>query len=405
MDAIVCRHESLRTRVVAVEGNPRQVIDTNVEGVLEIADLTRTSRSNLPGEARRLVEELVQRPVDMAVGPLFGARLIVLADNDHVLVMAVDHVLADGMSMGLLSRDLFSTYGQLARGESSSLPQVKVQLADFAAWQQKQQASWIVRHGGYWRERLRGSWRAPSLSPAPADSASRSWRKHDFRLEGKLRAALRDLAASERTTLPMILLAAYSAVLMRRFEKTEIVLGLLTNGRPYAELSNTVGFFTFTLYLRLELHPTNTFVDLLHSVAMEHRTALEHQDFGFVSNPRNGLMRGHPPTFTWLSINTGRAVGTSDVKRSRGNAGNNMIGIKPFPFARGSAELQGHEDLTIHGGQPWLSLIDTGEDILGTIRYQSSRFAGDEVSRLGRALRAFSSNCAARPRAAVSQLL
>ncbi|HEX7239949.1 MAG TPA: amino acid adenylation domain-containing protein, partial [Longimicrobiaceae bacterium] len=164
---LVRRHESLRTVLARVDGEPVQVIREPAPRVLPVADLSALPAEARGREAHRLAVEDARRPFDLSRGPLLRAALARLADDDSLLLVNLHHVVSDGWSMGVLVREVSALYGAFSRGEPSPLPELPVQYADYAAWQR----AWLTgetleRQIGYWKERLGG---APPLLELPTD--------------------------------------------------------------------------------------------------------------------------------------------------------------------------------------------------------------------------------------------
>src|SRR5215218_1071019 len=164
---VVRRHEALRTTFGESEGEPFQVVHPAGTARLEVTDLSGLAPAEREAAARRLAGEETQRPFDLRAGPLFRTRLLCLGEEEHVLVLAMHHIVSDGWSMGVLFGELGVLHEAFARGEPSPLPELPVQYADFAVWQR----AWLSgqtleRQIAWWRERLAG---APPLLELPTD--------------------------------------------------------------------------------------------------------------------------------------------------------------------------------------------------------------------------------------------
>ncbi|MCP4656631.1 MAG: non-ribosomal peptide synthetase, partial [bacterium] len=163
-NALVRRHELLRTTFPAVAGRPRQVIAPRLELPLPLADLQNLAAERRQAEARRLAAEEALRPFDLKAGPLIRCTLLRLADEDQVLLVTMHHIISDGWSMGIFSRELQALYAVSAGSESAPPP---IQYADFAHWQRRWLAGEVLEAElAYWRERLAG---APPQIELPID--------------------------------------------------------------------------------------------------------------------------------------------------------------------------------------------------------------------------------------------
>jgi amino acid adenylation domain-containing protein len=281
---IVRRHEALRTTFAFVDGRPVQVVSP--PGGL---DLPATDLSGLPAEERedamlRLAREQAARPFDLARGPLFRARLVRLAAEEHVLLMVVHHVVADGWSMGVLFGEMSALYGALSRGEASPLAPLPVQYADFALWQRRWlSGATLERQLAWWRGRLAG---APPLLALPTDRPRPPVQR--FRgalayrwLPDALAGSVRALARREGSTPFMVYLAAFQALLARYSGQDDVSVGTQAAGRTRAETEGLIGFFVNTLVLRCDLSDDPGFGALLARAREAALGAHAHQDVPF----------------------------------------------------------------------------------------------------------------------------
>ncbi|MBV9775387.1 MAG: amino acid adenylation domain-containing protein, partial [Gemmatimonadetes bacterium] len=283
---LVRRHESLRTTFAVADGEPAQVVAPPRPVALATVDL-----SALPAEEReravlRLAAEEAMRPFDLARGPLLRTGLVRLADDDQVLLFTLHHVVSDGWSMGVLTREVGALYAAFARGESSPLPEPPIQYADFAAWERE----WLSGDNlaalvGYWAERLRG---APALLELPTDRprpARRSYRgaQRQRMLPRELLSALHALARREGATLYMVVLAAFKLLLSRLAGQPDVVVGTPIAGRTRRETEGVIGLFVNTLALRTDLSGMERqgFRELLARVREGTLGAYAHQDVPF----------------------------------------------------------------------------------------------------------------------------
>ena len=373
LDEVVRRHEALRTRIVMIDGSPVQEIDEEWGFELGIIDLTAAEPEIKEAEAKRLVEELVNENIDVAVGPLFAARLLELSDQTHVLVVAMEHTISDGFSLEILSRDIWTLYWQSLRGLPLSLPTVAIQLGDYAVWQQKTSRWWTDKHGTYWKERLADATRVRFPSDRDVEGVSRFRSKNTpIQFGMALTSKLRELARRRHTLLAMTVLTAYVAVILRWQEKWDLLLNFLVNGRHRPELGNTVGFIASSLFLRVQLTQNDTFFTLLECVTKEYYTAYEHCDFGRLSIPFPGPDFKRCTSFNWQTalpdnshVTVGRCAG------SDGSA--DVVEFKPFPFrnAASDTDIEWDGDPEVLNGDPGIGLWDTADGVVGNVWYRA----------------------------------
>ena len=281
---IVARHEALRTTFRPADGEPVQVVAPDWKLELPMADCSAVAAVDREAEVQRLIQEEVRRPFDLERGPLLRARLIRLAPDEHVLILVVHHIVFDGWSAGVLSRELSECYRAFSTGEAPQLPELPVQYADYAVWQRE----WLTgeafdRQLVYWRTQLAG---APAVLELPTDfprPQARSDRGATERrlLSRPLLERLMELSQQEEATLFMTLLAGFQLLLSRYTGQDDIVVGSPIANRTRSELEGLIGFFVNSLPLRTDLSGDPSFRQLLGRVRQMALEAYDHQDLSF----------------------------------------------------------------------------------------------------------------------------
>ncbi|HEU0302770.1 MAG TPA: condensation domain-containing protein, partial [Longimicrobium sp.] len=304
---VVRRHESLRSVIRAEEGaEAEQVVLPAGAFHLPADDL-----SALPGEAReeqarRIVHDEIRRPFDLAAGPVFRARLLRLADDEHVLVLAMHHVVSDGWSLGVLFGELGALYEAFSRGAPSPLEPLPLQYADFAAWQREHWTEErLAEQLAWWTRALDGAsavLELPADRPRPAVQSHRGGRLR-VTLPHALAEGVRALARREGATPFMVMLAAFQVLLGRWSGEEDVVVGSPVAGRTRAETEGLIGFFVNTLPLRADLSGDPDFATLLHRVRDTALGAYQHQELPFerlveALHPDRSL--SHAPVFQTL---------------------------------------------------------------------------------------------------------
>ncbi|WP_425927939.1 amino acid adenylation domain-containing protein, partial [Streptomyces sp. FR-108] len=282
LDAVVARHEVLRTRLVAgADGVAHQVIDAPAPHSLPVIDV---SGSDDPlGEAERLVTTDMAESFDLEAGPLLRAALLRLGLGEHVLALAMHHVVSDEWSARILSQEVAALYDAFRAGEPDPLPPLPVQYADFAVWQRE----WLtgeVLDGqlGYWRTQLAGSTELelPLDRPRPPIRSS-AGATTQFTVPVETAQELRALSRAHGSTMFMTLLAALDILLGRYCDTEDIAVGTAVANRNRAETEALIGFFVNTLVLRTDLSGDPTFTELLDRVRDMALDAYAHQDLPF----------------------------------------------------------------------------------------------------------------------------
>jgi amino acid adenylation domain-containing protein len=278
---IVRRHEVLRTRFVEADGKVAQVVAPMPMLVHPIAVDNAQGASHVADEWTR---REARRPFVLAEGPLLRARLLRLAPDEHVLSLAMHHIICDDWSIGLLTRELERIYTALLRGLEPALPPVRVQYADYAIWQRTLLSSeTLAGQLAYWTEHLAGApelLALPTDRPRPAVQTTRG-AMVETSLAPEIVTAARALSRQAGVTLFMTLLAAYYVLLQRYTGQSDLVVGSPIAGRSQGELEDVLGFFVNSLALRVRLEDDASFRALLSRVRDTCLRAYAHQDVPF----------------------------------------------------------------------------------------------------------------------------
>jgi amino acid adenylation domain-containing protein len=284
LDAIVARHETLRTTIVTTNGTPLQVVAAGASAQIEITDLRGLADPEREAEARRLMSGETRRPFDLDRGPLFRAHVVRLGPEEHLLLLAMHHIVSDGWSLGVFSRELTAFYEAFATGVPAVLPELPIQYADYAVWQRDRlQGERLERELAYWRKQLRGApptLELPTDRPRPPVQSSRG-AKQNLLLPPGLAQELRALSQREGVTLFATVLAAFQTLLARYSGQDDIVVGAPIAGRTRTETEGLIGFFVNTLALRTDLSGNPTFRQLLRRVREVTLGAYAHPDIPF----------------------------------------------------------------------------------------------------------------------------
>jgi amino acid adenylation domain-containing protein len=281
---IVRRHEVFRTTFQVMDGQPAQVIAPELTLNLALHDLTEGSEDEREAHLYRQIRDEARRPFDLAKGPLLRSTLLRLGAEEHVLILAMHHIVSDRWSVGVLAEELRALYGAFALGNPSPLPELPIQYADFAVWQR----SWLAgealeKQAAYWKKQLEG---APAVLEVPTDRPRPALQSHlgavrTHFLPKELLDKLSALSQSEGATLFMTLLAAFQTLLSRYSGQEDVVVGSPIAGRNYTEIEPLIGFFVNTLAFRTDLSGDPSFVQLLARVKEVTLGAYAHQDIPF----------------------------------------------------------------------------------------------------------------------------
>jgi amino acid adenylation domain-containing protein len=284
LNAIIERHEALRTTFAVMDGQPTQVIGAPQPVTLVRIDLTALPERRREPAALHMATEAVQAPFDLARGPLLHASLLRLGDQAHVALLNMHHIVSDGWSVGVFLNELATLYTAHAHGQPIALPALPVQYADYALWQRTWlQGAVLDAQLGYWRTQLGGELPVldlPTDQPRPPSCTFRGARE-SLRLAQSLADALRELSRAEGATLFMTLLAAFKLLMQRYSGQNDIIVGAPIAGRTRAETEGLIGFFVNTLVLRTDLAGAVSFRALLGRVRAVCLGAYAHQELPF----------------------------------------------------------------------------------------------------------------------------
>ena len=167
LNQIVARHEVLRTTFVVLKGDPMQAVAASIRLDLPVVDLDRSSHPDAEETISNLAREESQRPFDLTRGPLLRTVLVRLKGEAAVLLLTIHHIVSDGWSMDLITKELRILYDAFAAGEPCPLPELPIQYSDFSLWQREWlQGDVLSRQLKFWKDRLAT---APRLLELPAD--------------------------------------------------------------------------------------------------------------------------------------------------------------------------------------------------------------------------------------------
>ncbi|MDH6118948.1 amino acid adenylation domain-containing protein [Kitasatospora sp. GAS204A] len=283
LEGLVARHESLRSTFVERDGEILAVIHADLRIPLTVTDLSGLPPAAREDERARIVAEEARRPFDLATGPLQRQMLLVLGPEEHQLLIMSHHVITDAWSQDVYFRELRTLYEGYTGGREPQLPELGIQYADYALWQQELlDAGDFDEHLAYWREKLRGAGiTALPSSRERVESAEHLGASYGFDIPASAVQVLRDLAAQEQATLYMALLAVFKTVFARSTGETDISVAGAIAGRTRLELDQVIGFFVNTLILRSDLSGAPSFRECLRRVRATCLEAYEHQDLPF----------------------------------------------------------------------------------------------------------------------------
>ncbi|KAK3817438.1 MAG: Non-ribosomal peptide synthetase module [Benniella sp.] len=366
LDTLFARHEALRSVFVVVDGQP-QVRLLPAQPGLPIRWEDLRGSSDAESELEKMSANEATTPFNLAQGPLIRALMIQLNTDEHVSMFTQHHVVSDGWSSAIFSRELSTLYNAYCNGESNPLAPLSIQYPDYAAWQ-KQWLSGdrLETHTSYWKTALTD---APVLLDLPTDRPRPPQQSYTgdnipIHLGSDLTSALKQLCQEYGVTLYMAILAAWSCVLSRLSGQDDIVIGSPSANRNHHQIEPLIGLFVNTLALRINLSGDPTVRQLLERVRKTSLDAQNHQDLPFeqvvdiVQPPRN---LSHSPLFQVML-----------VLQNNESSEWQFTGIDVTETA--SSNDIAKFDLT-------LSLFESNNEILGSLSYSTALFDRTTVER------------------------
>ncbi|KYC42732.1 non-ribosomal peptide synthetase [Scytonema hofmannii PCC 7110] len=401
---IIARHEALRTNFIAVDGQPTQVIQTQTNWTLSIVDLQHLPVSEQEVAAKLLAQQEVLQPFDLTSQALVRAKLVVLSETEHVLLVCMHHIVSDDWSMGVLIAELTALYNAYSQGQPSlqdathsllkkrgtPLTPLPIQYADFAIWQRQWlQGEVLQSQLSYWEQQLAD---APPLLELPTDRPRGAVQTfagahHEFALSVELTQKLTKLSQEQGCTLFMTLLAAFDTLLYRYTGQSDILVGTPIANRNHSEIEGLIGFFVNTLVMRTDLSENPSFSSLLTRVRLMAMDAYAHQDLPFemlveALQPERNL--SHTPLFQVMFVLQNTPMLQVELTG---------LTISDLPIESATTKF----DLT-------LAMGNTATGLVGAWEYNTDLFDSSTIARMAGHFVTLLEGIVANPQERISQL-
>jgi len=390
LNEILWRHEALRTTFSIVDDRPVQVIHKAWDFSLTLIELRESSSEKTEATAARLAAEEAEKPFNLAKGPLLRVKLLRLAEDDHVLLITMHHIISDGWSIKVFIGEIEQLYEAYTKGQRAALPELPIQYADFALWQRNWlQGEKLEEQLSYWRTQLAD---APPVLDLPTDRPRPAFKTfhgayRPLVFSKKLSEQITQLGRREGSTLFMTLLAAFSGLLYRYTNQEDILIGTPIANRNRAETEGVIGFFVNTLVLRVRLSDTITFRELLRQIRETALEGYEHQDLPFeklVEELQPERTLSHSPLF--------------QVMFHLQNAVSESLSLSGLSMGELDVEIQTAKfDLS-------LSMAESEEGLIGEVNYNTDLFDAASIERMARHFEHLLEAAVANPDEQVSRL-
>lgn len=363
------RHDALRSRIRLEGDSPVQEVVGNSQPCMAMMDLESVDTGCRSADIARLLDALIMAPIDVQEGPLFQTMLIRLSAGEHILLVAMEHMISDARSMNILLRDLFAIYGCSPSDKIGFLPEIPIQFVDYAARQRGMESQWLKDYGEYWRCQM-GGVRVAQFPSDRRDTAEHKpgWGASPLKIDKNLKIDLEAWSRAKRTTLVMTMLSVYVALVSRWCNVSDVVVQSESVGRSNSAIQHTIGYFAAPLYLRIHADDRTSFGDLLAQVTDEYCKAHEHVDYSYMES------RVPPPEFT-------RCTGFNWIPTEIENADSvvdsigNKLTLEQIPFSHPMLEtLQSDKE-------PMALIYDIDGEIIGNVLFPRARFSCELMER------------------------
>lgn len=276
---IVRRHDILRTTFPSVGAQPVPVIAPTGNLKLSVTDLQQLAPAEQEAQYQIITQNEISRPFDLAQCPLWRFKLLRFIAEKYVLLMTIHHIIYDGWSHSVFTKELSILYQDFSSGQSSSLPDLPIQYADFAHWQRQWLTGDILQsHRAYWQQQLAGD--LPTLNlpferpqaVKPNDPMTYKGDRQPVEFSPDLTAALQKLGDRQGVTLFVVLLAAFNLLLYQYTKQEDIIVCSIQAGRNLSNVQGLIGFFNTVVPLRTNLSENPSFLELLdrtHQVVLD----------------------------------------------------------------------------------------------------------------------------------------
>lgn len=367
---VVRRHDALRTQIVIRDGLPVQMIHAAANCEMEWVDLIDVPEPLRAEQVAQHAAQLVLQTVDLAVDPLLGLKLMRLGDDEHLLVMALAHIISDAFSMQILLRDIFTAYAGVVKNRVLSLPPIGMQFSEYALKQRARQRPLTDEDIGHHARLV-----ACGRLKFPCDETLREptgtgWGVVRISVGADVKERLARWCRQRHTTVALSAFTAYVASVLRWCDTSRAVIRYISDGRADPKVQNTVGFFASALYPCLEILETDTFIELLNRVTREYCVAYERVDVF------DRLCQDGAPEFTnntffnWVPQQSRISLPELDGSKE-------AIVCSPVPLTRPAVSaLELDRD-------PGILVFDSHEALGCEVHFPLDRFCAETMQRFG----------------------
>ena len=410
LNVLVERHEVLRTTFPLINGRPVQVIASAMTVQLPVVNIQNLPEPERMPEVQRIISQEVYRPYDLTHETAWRALLLKLDQDDHVLLLTMEHFIADWWSMELMVRDTMLLYRTSLMRLRSPLPEPPIQYADFAYWQRRtfgDESEVLQKSVSYWAQRLEGMGLKPELHlpdeiPLPLVRGEQECAVQLSEISAALTESLKKLSQQNGTTMSVLVLAALVALLHRYTRKDDIGVCSYAVGRHLPGTEEVMGWFSNMLVFRFNLSGVVTFSELIRRVQTAVVEAYEYQDLPFVvlHQKYSGTTTDEHPPYVSFNLDPAVKKATSQNPNRPPNAARSSeLAITFVKIPRPSGPMT--KEPGIHVDLGWTS----NGGLNASVFYEVQRYPASLIAQLLTNFRSLLEEISAHPEKRLSDLL
>lgn len=367
-EALIERHESLRTTFIVIDGEPKQKVTSVQESGFTLRYRDLRAEENQEMKIARMMEEEANSIFDLEKGPLLRAQLIQLAEDQFVFLMTMHHIISDGWSMAILQKELQTLYQAFRQEVDNPLVPLRIQYRDYVVWQQNQlSGDRYHTHKSYWINKLGREITAQNL---PTDFPRSAFQSFDgqrlyFTIDNILILEIRKRCSEENVTLFMFLLALVKTLIWKFSGNRDITIGSPIAGRSHQDLEDQIGYYLNALALRTKVHEQERFKDFLSKVKNTTVEAFQHDVYPFELLKEDLQLDNQFPLFRVLiMLQNTQGVGGKENKHDSLKINQMTVDYQASKF-----------DLSF-------DFTETGNEVAGVIEYNTSLFSEETILKL-----------------------
>jgi acyl transferase domain-containing protein len=283
--AVVNRHQILKTRLAVINGVPKQTLRKSdvMREAYHYTDISHTFQ--VEQAIMQMINQDVSKAIDIENEPLIRITVAKVDADRHLFIFSIHHIISDWWSMSIIMNDLKKYYEAFSLGLEPDMQSLRIKYTDFAAWHREKVARLKEKLSKYWESVLQAPLPVLNLRtdyPRPLIKGQIG-RKLEYEMDKNVLCELKSVADMHQGTMFMTLLSGVYTLLYMYSGQNDIILGTNSSGREHPQLQDQVGYYINLLPLRVHIEGNESYVQLFNRVKQTTLGALEHQDYPFVN--------------------------------------------------------------------------------------------------------------------------